>query len=142
MNRLILGSLVGAVLGRGRSGALGGAARGLGGRGAIIAMLLPYAMQWIQRNGGVGAVLKRFQEKGDSRQTASWLGKGDNEPIDAQAIDDLVDPQELSQLSQKLGLPQQELRQSLADALPEIVDQLSPRRAPQARRRPVPEDSL
>lgn len=126
MNRLILGTLVGAILGRGRSGGLGGAVRGLGGRGALVAMLLPYAMQWIQRNGGVGAVLKRFQEKGYSRQAASWLGTGDNEAIDPQAIDEVVDTQELSRLSQQLGVPPEDVRQSFAQALPEIVNQLSP----------------
>jgi uncharacterized protein YidB (DUF937 family) len=124
-NRLILGPLLGAILGR----RLGGGALGrsaLGGRGAIIAMLLPYAMQWIQRNGGLGAVLKRFQDKGYTRQSASWVATGDNEVIDERAVEDVVGTGELSRLSQQLGVPEQEVKRDLAAALPEIVDQLTP----------------
>lgn len=125
MNRLILGPLLGAILGR----RLGGGTLGrsaLGGRGAIVAMLLPYAMQWIQRNGGIGAVLKRFQDKGYSRQAASWVATGDNEVIDERAVEEVVGREELSRLSQQLGVPEDEVKQDLAAALPEIVHQLTP----------------
>ncbi|MBC5764612.1 YidB family protein [Ramlibacter albus] len=125
MNKLILGPLLGAILGRRMGGGALGRA-GLGGRGAIVAMLLPYAMQWIQRNGGVGAVLKRFQEKGYSRQTASWVATGDNEVIDERAVEEVIGQNELTRLSQQLGVPEQEVKQDLAAALPEIVNQLTP----------------
>jgi uncharacterized protein YidB (DUF937 family) len=125
MNKLILGPLLGAILGR-RAGVGARGRSALGGRGAIIAMLLPYAMQWIQRNGGLGAVLKRVQEKGYSRQAASWVATGDNEVIDERAVEDIVGRDELSRLSQQLGVPEDEVKQDLAAALPEIVNQLTP----------------
>src|SRR4051794_37572499 len=61
-----LGGLLGGMIaGRALGGGRGMAGRGgFGGRGALIAMLLPLAMQWVQRNGGVGAVLDRFRQKG------------------------------------------------------------------------------
>ena len=124
-NRLILGPLLGAILGRRRGGGAFGRSA-MGGRGAIVAMLLPYAMQWIQRNGGVGAVLKRFQQKGYTRQAATWVGTGDNEVIDERAVEEVVGMDELSQLSHRLGVPEHELKQDLAAALPEIVNQLTP----------------
>ena len=132
MNRLILGPLLGAILARrgggGLAGGLGGAmaGRALGGRGALIAMMLPYAMQWIQRNGGLGGVLKRFQDKGYGRQAQSWVATGDNQDIDPNAIEDIVGRNELSRLSQQLGVPEQEVKQGFAEIMPEVINELTP----------------
>jgi len=124
-----LGDLLGGMLGRG--GAPAGAATERnaplgGGGGALLAMLLPLAMQWVQRNGGLGAVLGKFQQKGYSQQAASWVSTGENEALPPQAIDDVVGLGELSRLSQQLGVPQQEVADGLAQILPEVVHQLTP----------------
>ena len=89
-------------------------------------MLLPLAMQWVQRNGGLGAVLGKFQQKGYSQQAASWVSTGENESMPRQAIDDVVGLDELSRLSQQLGVPEQEVANGLAQILPEMVNQLTP----------------
>lgn len=120
-----LGSVLGGMLGRGGLGR-GGAGGGLGGRGALIALVLPLAMRWIQQNGGLGAVLKRFQDKGYARHASSWVAPGENEPIAAADVDEVVGREELSRLSQQLGVPQQEVSQAFADILPELVDQVTP----------------
>ena len=119
-----LGSVLGGMLGRGR----GGMAAGRGGmnRGALVAMLLPMAMRWVQRNGGIGEVLKRFQQRGYRKQAQSWVDLGDNQPVDVRAIDDVVGAQELQQLSQQLGVPQHDVAEALAEIFPEMVNQLSP----------------
>ena len=80
----VLGQLGGGGSGGGLSGLggmLGGGGGGpgsqrqgdspLGGKGALIAMLLPLAMQWVQRNGGLGAVLGRFRQQGLTQHFAS-----------------------------------------------------------------------
>ena len=41
----------------------------------------------MQRNGGLGAVLGKFQQKGYSQQAASWVSTGENEALPQQAID-------------------------------------------------------
>ena len=104
----------------GRNSPLGGSG------GALIAMLLPLAMQWVQRNGGIGAVLSRMQQKGYSRQAASWMSTGPNDPLDPQAVDDVVGTEELSRLSQQLGMPREEVASGFAEIFPEMVNQLSP----------------
>ena len=43
-----------------------------------------------------------------------------------QAVDDVVGLDELSRLSQQLGVPQQEVADGLAQILPEVVNQLTP----------------
>ena len=123
------GALGGAAITSILAGMLGrrGAARGgIGGKGALIAMLLPFAMQWVERNGGLGAVLKRFQDKGYGRQANSWVATGDNQDIDEHAIDEVIGPNELSRLSQELGVAPEEVRQGFAEILPEMVNQLTP----------------
>jgi uncharacterized protein YidB (DUF937 family) len=97
-----------------------------GGRGALIALLLPLAMQWVQRNGGVKEVLRRFEQKGFGPQANSWVSTGPNSPLKAEEIDEVVGGEELSRLSRKLGVNEREVALGLADILPEMVDQLTP----------------
>ncbi|MDB5930033.1 MAG: hypothetical protein JWR60_1740 [Polaromonas sp.] len=131
-----LGDLLGSVLGRGTGsmggglgglgGLGGGGSSGLGGKGALLAMLLPIAMQWVQRNGGIGAVLERFQQKGYSQQAASWVSTGDNEELAPEAIHDVVGMDELSRLSQQLGVSHEEVSSGMAQILPQMMNQLTP----------------
>ena len=124
-----LGDLLGGMLGGG--GAPGASTRGRnsplgGGRGALLTMLLPLAMQWVQRNGGLGAVLGKFRQQGYSQQAASWVSTGQNETMPPQAIDEVVGLDELSRMSQQLGVPEQEVADGFAQLLPEVVNQLTP----------------
>jgi uncharacterized protein YidB (DUF937 family) len=131
-----LGDLLGGMLGGNRGsaesagpagGGLGGGSSGLGNKGsALMLLLLPLAMQWVQRNGGIGAVLERFRNKGYSQQAASWVSTGDNEALAPQAVADVVGMDELSRLSQQLGVSQEEVSSGMAQILPEVVNQLTP----------------
>ncbi len=129
-----LGSILGDLMGGGSGpagglGSLGGTsgsgALG-GGKGALMAMMLPLAMQWVQRSGGVGAVLQRFQQKGYSQQAASWVSTGANEELPAQAVGEVVGTDELSQLSQQLGVGRDEVETGMAQILPQVVNHLTP----------------
>ena len=120
-----LGGILGGMLGRG--GAATGGRRGLGGnQGLLLAMLLPYAMQWVQRNGGVGAVLERFRQKGFGAQADSWVSTGANHPLKAEEADEVVGGEELSRLAHQLGVPEREVALGFAEIVPTLVDQLSP----------------
>jgi uncharacterized protein YidB (DUF937 family) len=122
-----LGGVLGSVFGRGSDQAeIGKGSSPIGGKGALVAMLLPLAMRWVQQNGGIGAVLDRFKQQGYSRQAASWVSTGENQPVDAQAVSEVVGTEELSRLSQQLGVPHDQVASGLADILPEVVDHLTP----------------
>lgn len=132
-----LGGILGGLLGRnaepggglgglGGLGSLGRANSGAGGQSALMAMLLPLAMQWVQRNGGIGGVLQRFQQKGYSQQAASWVSTGPNETLEPHAVADVVGMEELSRLSQQLGVSHEEVSSGMAQILPEVVDHLTP----------------
>jgi uncharacterized protein YidB (DUF937 family) len=122
-----LGSVLGGMLGRGRGmGAPMGRSPLGGNQGALLMMLLPMAMRWVQRNGGMGAVLKRFQQKGYDRQAQTWVATGANDPIDEQAVEQVVGHDELAQIAQRLGVPEQQVAQAFAEIMPEMVNQLTP----------------
>ncbi|MRD46520.1 DUF937 domain-containing protein [Caenimonas koreensis DSM 17982] len=119
-----LSMLVGGLMGRGapmdRGHTLGR------DRGLLLAMLLPFAMRWIQRNGGVRGVLESFRQRGYGAQALSWLSTGANTPLQAEAIDSVVDHEDVSVLARQLGVQETEVSSGLAEILPEVVNQLSP----------------
>ena len=123
-----LGSVLGGMLGRrGSSMGVPAGRSGVGGnRTALLVMLLPLAMRWVQRNGGMNAVLEKFRQKGMARQTQSWVATGDNEPLDEQSVQQVVGRDELAQMAQRLGVPEEQVAQALAEIMPEMVDKLSP----------------
>ena len=124
---IAMGSILGGMLGkRGGAGLAVGRAGGGNARNALLLMMLPMAMRWVQRNGGVGAVLDRFRQKGYAGQTRSWVDRGDNEPLDEQAVEQVVGQDELRRMAQRLGVPEQEVAQAFAEIMPEMVDQLTP----------------
>jgi len=153
MLRQVLGGVLGQALGRrglggGLAGGLGGMALGsmlagaLRNRGtpqgtpggghpyanptALMVMLLPLAMRWVQNNGGVGSVLDRFKQQGFGRQAQSWVASSDNQPIDEGAVTQVVGASELQQMAQRLGVPQEQVAQAFAEIMPQMVDHLSP----------------
>ena len=89
-------------------------------------MLLPLAMRWVQRNGGMNAVLERFRQKGLGQQAQSWMSTGTNQPIDEQSVEQVVGQDELRQMAQRLGVPQQQVAQAFAEIMPQMVDHITP----------------
>lgn len=121
---IALGSVLGGMMRRGRGG-LGGGGMG-GNQAALLMMLLPLAMRWVQRNGGVGAVLDKFKQKGFDREARSWVATGDNAEVDEKAVEQVVGREELSSMAQRLGVPEKEVAQAFAEIMPTMVDKLSP----------------
>jgi uncharacterized protein YidB (DUF937 family) len=121
-----LGSVLGGMIGGRRSPAGLPAGGGSSSRTALLLMLLPLAMRWVQRNGGMGAVLDRFRQQGYGRQAQSWVATGPNDGIDERAVEQVIGQGELQQMAQRLGVPEQEVAQAFAEIMPQMVDKLSP----------------
>lgn len=120
-----LGDVLGSVLsGAPRSG--NGNPPAAGHRGMLMALLLPLALQWVQRNGGIGAVLDRFRQQGYGAQANSWVSKGPNDRLGPAEVSQVVGADELSQMAQQLGVDQQQVAGGLAEILPHVVDQVTP----------------
>lgn len=124
---IALGSVLGGMMRGGRSPMGLPSRRGVGGnQTALLMMLLPLAMRWVQRNGGMGAVLDKFKQKGFDRQAKSWVATGANDAVDEKAVEQVVGHEELSAMAQRLGVPEEQVAQAFAEIMPEMVDKLSP----------------
>jgi len=101
-----------------------GAAPGMpgGGGGALLQMLL----QMLQQNGGLGQILGRMQQSGYGQQAQSWIGTGQNLPIDPAALQEIFGHGQLGQIAQQLGISHEEASTGVAQMLPQVVDRMSP----------------
>ncbi|MBU6486144.1 MAG: DUF937 domain-containing protein [Betaproteobacteria bacterium] len=88
--------------------------------------LLRMALQLLQQNGGLQGVLGKFEQAGLGQQAQSWIGTGKNLPIDASAITQVFDRGQLGQIAQQLGITHEQAEGQLAQALPQVVDKLTP----------------
>lgn len=95
-------------------GAGAGGLGGLGGLGALAGL------------GGLGALLQRFQQNGFGDQVQSWVGTGENQPIEPEALSRVFDGNELSQIASQAGVSEDEAREGLSQLLPQVVDHLTP----------------
>ena len=126
---IALGSvLAGMMRGRGHGQPAGvpGGQHPYGNQTALLVMLLPLAMRWVQRNGGMSAVIDKFRQKGLNHQAQSWMSTGENQPIDGQAVEQVVGRDDLRQMAQRLGVPEEQVAQAFAEIMPEMVDKLTP----------------
>lgn len=140
----LLDSVLGAVLNNGQQqaqpqGGLGGLGGGLGG---IIGMLAsnPQLIQVVAGmlsnngdHGGLGGLVEKFEQAGLGNVVSSWVGSGQNQPISADQLSNVLGSDALSGIAAKLGVDPSEAAGQLAQVLPGLVDHLTPAgQAPQA----------
>ncbi|HTE82890.1 MAG TPA: YidB family protein [Reyranella sp.] len=106
------GGLGGLVQSLGLGGG-GGAAAGSGGLGGIL-------------SGGLGDLVKQFQNAGKGEMADSWVGTGQNKTIPPADLAEVLTPEQIDFLTAKTGLSREELLAGLSQQLPEVVDQLTP----------------
>ncbi len=119
----LLGGALGGGMSRGGAGLPMGRASPGGNRGMLLALLLPLAMQWVQRNGGIGAVLERFRQRGLAQEADSWVSAGPNRDLAPQQVTELIGTDELARMSRQLGVGDAEVASALSEILPQMVDQ-------------------
>ena len=136
----VLGQVLGSVLGGGMGGGLNGgmgnnmgmnqlpqSQSGFGGKGMLMAALLPIALMFIQRNGGLSGAFNKIQNMGFGHQANSWMSADQsNQPLDPNDINQLFDNDELAQVAAQTGVDQSEVRQGMAELLPQLFDSLTP----------------
>ena len=112
------------------------------GLGGIIGMLAsnPQLIQVVTgmlsntgEHGGLGGLADKFQQAGLGDVLGSWIGSGQNQPISADQLTNVLGSDALSGIAAKLGLNPAEAASQLAHVLPGVVDHLTPQgEAPQA----------
>ncbi len=73
----------------------------------------------------IGSLLSKMQSGGMAEIAQSWLGDGDNAPVEENHIKDLFGADKISEFASKLGLSEEEAVGGLRDAVPQIVDKAS-----------------
>lgn len=129
----VLGSILGGAIGGGVGTKAGGASGGLrgGGIGALLPALLPSLLNMLGSQSGPGKtglqqVLNGMHAQGLGDIARSWVGTGQNQSISPSQAADAVGPDLLSRLSAETGLPPDQVSQSLAAVLPDLVNHLTP----------------
>lgn len=78
------------------------------------------------QTGGLGGLIQSFQQGGLADVVNSWVSTGHNLPISAEQIQSVLGGSTLQDLAAKLGVSTEQASGSLAEVLPNLVDQLTP----------------
>ncbi|HUN99099.1 MAG TPA: YidB family protein [Bradyrhizobium sp.] len=76
--------------------------------------------------GGLSAVVAKLEQAGFGNQIKSWLGNGQNLPITAEELQQVLGNDTVRQLAAKYNVPVDQISQILAQELPKAVDKASP----------------
>ena len=128
----ILGNVVGSVFG---SNPRGAEFNSLGEVLTALGVVVPYhrglyltaALTFIQRNGGLEGMLASLRAGGLAAQADSWVGPGPNVLIPQADIERVFGVADLDSLAAPLNMSADELGAALAEILPELVHQLTPK---------------
>ncbi|GJE16302.1 YidB family protein [Methylobacterium marchantiae] len=85
--------------------------------------------------GGLDGLIDRFQRGGLGDAMNSWIGHGQNQPVKPQRLADALGSDTVNTLQSRTGLSRDDLLSQLAQALPGVIDGLTPQ-----GRRPEPEE--
>lgn len=70
----------------------------------------------------LGSIIGKLSEGGFGDVVASWIGSGENLPIGADQVKEVLGSDVVSEFASKLGLNEESAAGALADALPHMVD--------------------
>lgn len=79
-----------------------------------------------QGSGGLNGLVDKFRNAGLGDVVESWIGTGQNAPIGADALHNVLGDDRVNALADKTGLPVDQLLTQLSQHLPGIVDKLTP----------------
>jgi uncharacterized protein YidB (DUF937 family) len=102
----------GAPTGGGLGGLLGGLLGGSGGGGS--------------GSGGLGDLLTQFQRAGFGDQAGSWVGRGQNQPLPADALEKVFGRSGISEIARRAGVSDEQASSGLSQLIPEVVDHVTP----------------
>ena len=75
--------------------------------------------------GGLGGLLAQLQAAGLDNVVKSWVGTGQNQPVQPDALGDALGKKTVTQMADKAGCSKDDLLAQLASALPGLIDKLT-----------------
>jgi uncharacterized protein YidB (DUF937 family) len=84
-------------------------------------------LQMIQNHpGGISGLVQAFHSNGLGELINSWIGTGQNQPVSAAQIQQVLGSGPVQSLAQKLGISPEQASSTLSQLLPTVMDKLSP----------------
>jgi len=120
----MMGGRSGSPMGGPTSGSMGGMMGGPNVQGQ--SPLLMMVLQMLQQNGGLEGILGKFQQAGHGQEAQSWIGTGQNQPIDPNILQQILGQGQLGQIAQQLGITREQASSGVAEMLPQVVDEMTP----------------
>ena len=94
-----------------------------GGQQGGSASLLPALIEQLSKYpGGLSGLIASFQQGGLGEIVASWIGKGQNLPVSADQLGQVLDPGVVNELAAKTGQDTGSVLGSLSSLLPQLID--------------------
>ena len=103
-------------------GALAGSESG--GSSALLQTVLQLVNN--PQTGGLEGLIRSFQQGGLGDIVNSWVANGRNLPVSSEQIESVLGSSALQDLAAQLGVSPQQASGSLADVLPQLIDQMTP----------------
>jgi uncharacterized protein YidB (DUF937 family) len=100
-----------------------------GALGQLEAAVVPVVLSEVLGNGsqgGLNAIVAKLQQAGFGDQVKSWIGNGQNLPITAEQLQQVLGSDTARQLAARFNIPIDQLGKILAQQLPLAVDHASP----------------
>ncbi len=94
--------------------------------GAVLPIVLSEVLGSSGGQGGLSAIVAKLQQAGLGDQVKSWIGNGQNLPITAEQLQQVLGSDVVKQLAAQFNIPVDQLSQILAQQLPKAVDHASP----------------
>ncbi|MBS0305358.1 MAG: DUF937 domain-containing protein [Proteobacteria bacterium] len=76
--------------------------------------------------GGLGGLLEAFARNGLGHVADSWVGSGQNLPVSADQLSQVLGSERVGQMANQLGLNPGDLLGQLVHLLPQVVDKVTP----------------
>lgn len=84
------------------------------------------AMEMINKNGGLGGILEKFNQAGLGDLAASWIGQGSNQSLTEDQVSNVFGNDMIAEMASKFGVDSSLLTSQIAQYLPELVNQATP----------------
>src|SRR5476651_2246290 len=100
-----------------------------GALGQLESAVVPMVLSQVLGNGsqgGLNAIVAKLQQAGLGDQVKSWIGNGQNIPITAEQLQQVLGSDKVKELAARFNIPIDQLTKVLAQQLPLAVDHASP----------------
>ena len=76
--------------------------------------------------GGMSGALDKLKKSSIGEQVQSWIGKGENKPVNAEQMTQAIGQERMEQIAKKAGTTPEQAAQAMAEKLPGMVDKMTP----------------